>query len=75
MDEVTKSKVRILGSDYFEALLEEISEEQIPVELGGKMQTRWAWPFSDHSGCSPAQVERYHASLAHALVPEKEQSK
>lgn len=69
MDEVTKSKVRIIGSDYYSVLLEEIDEDQIPVEYGGKLHTQWAWPFSDASGCSPQQIEQYrHSPVVAAAV-------
>ena len=70
MDEVTKSKVRILGSDFLPSLLEEIAEDHIPVDYGGSMETRWAWPFSEASGCSPAQVEQFRCIPSVAVVAE-----
>jgi hypothetical protein len=59
MDEVTKTKIRILGTDFYDTLLEEISADNIPVEYGGSMETSWTWPFSEESGCSPEQIEKY----------------
>ena len=59
MDEVTKGKIRILGYDYIDALREEIDDDQIPVDFGGTLEARWAWPFSEDFGCSPAQIELY----------------
>lgn len=59
MDEVTKGKIRIVGYDFIDALLEEIDEDQIPEDFGGSLKARWAWPFGEDSGCSPAQIEQY----------------
>lgn len=41
MDPVTRSKFRILGSDYFEELSAAIDESNIPTDYGGKMETAW----------------------------------
>lgn len=35
IDETTREKFQILGSDYLPVLLRYIDEKQIPVELGG----------------------------------------
>lgn len=62
IDQVTKSKIRLLGSDYYSTLVEAIDEDQIPVEYGGKKVYRWSWPWSEASGCSPDQIRRYRYS-------------
>lgn len=59
MDQVTKGKFRILGSDYHEELLAAIDESNIPPEYGGTMETRWHWPYPEGSGCSPSEIEKY----------------
>jgi hypothetical protein len=73
MDDVTKTKIRILGTDYYETLLEEISADNIPVELGGNMETTWAWPFSETSGCSPDQIEMYRYAPAGDVAEESDE--
>jgi hypothetical protein len=49
MDAVTKAKFRIYGSDYFSALVENIAEDFIPVDYGGKLEVRWSFPYPDLS--------------------------
>jgi len=36
LDERTRQKVQVLGSDYLSSLLEVIDEENLPLFLGGK---------------------------------------
>lgn len=49
MDAVTRSKFQIYGSDYFSVLIENISEDNIPVDYGGKLEVRWGFPYPDLS--------------------------
>lgn len=40
LDETTKKKIQVLGSNYFGKLSECIDDDQIPTFLGGKNETR-----------------------------------
>lgn len=47
IDPVTVAKFKILGSNYQEALQENIDESQIPVEYGGTWED-FGWTFPDN---------------------------
>jgi CRAL/TRIO domain len=58
LDEVTVSKIDILGSDYKEALLKQISPENLPEEFGGTCRCRDGCTLSDAGPWHPeAQLE------------------
>ena len=47
LDEVTVSKIDILGSDYKETLLKQILPENLPEEFGGTCRCRGGCTLSD----------------------------
>lgn len=53
LDEVTVSKIDILGSAYKEKLLEQISEENLPKEFGGKCNCVEGCDLSDAGPWNP----------------------
>ena len=60
LDEKTAKKVEILGNDYIGRLRELIDDSEIPEEYGGTLrEVRWEKPYSESSGCSPAQIREY----------------
>jgi CRAL/TRIO domain len=59
IDPDTAAKFNIIGPDFLPALLEEIDISQIPVDLGGTLESEWTGPWDDSSYCSQAQIEVY----------------
>lgn len=60
IDPVTAQKIQIIGSDFLPALRESFDDENIPVDLGGKLSNIvWHWPYPEESGISPQQLADY----------------
>jgi hypothetical protein len=60
LDEVTVSKIDILGSAYKEALLKQISPENLPEEFGGTCRCL--------GGCSLSDVGPWHPDVQHEVA-------
>ena len=71
VDPVTAEKISIVGSDYTAVLQDLIDEDNIPVEMGGKANVVWHYPYQEGSGCSPDELKAY---LEYQEAKEKQKS-
>ena len=53
LDEVTVSKISILGKNYKQELLKQIPEENLPVDFGGKCNCPGGCSLSDAGPWNP----------------------
>jgi hypothetical protein len=73
IDEVTRQKFFILGSDYLSVLRNHIDDSQIPSELGGTAENFvWSWPYPDGTGCSPSEIAEFVEYRKSILLPSHE---
>jgi len=68
LDEVTVSKIDILGSSYKEKLLEQIPEENLPKEFGGKCECVGGCDLSDAGPWNPDAGKQQRHDIANGAA-------